>query len=99
MLLCGIGWWLLTNVETVVKQSKNNARQQVYVCVYICVHVCVCVCGGGWVRTRVLIHPLSWHSSLSAWPLKMGQTDCPKMSVNNYKQMLHNCPEQQRPPK
>jgi hypothetical protein len=36
----------------------------------------------------------SRHSSCIAWTLKTGPTNCTETSVNNYKHMLRNNPEQ-----
>jgi len=99
LLFRSVMWHKLVVINQCCNSSQAVQEQCQLTGVCMCVLVCVCVWVGGWVCTHVSVHLLSWHSSLSAWPLKMGWTDCPKMSVNNYKQMLHNCPQQQRPQK
>jgi hypothetical protein len=38
----------------------------------------------------------SWHSSWTAWSLKMGQKGCPETSVYNYQPTLRIIPEERR---
>ena len=76
------GQWSMKEMEEVKLPMRSSEVKQ---------PPCQVQRGGLEINRKTMKCP--WHSSWTAYPLKMGPIDCPKMSVNNYQSILHNTPK------